>query len=973
MTPVLASGLVPGLRDGETETMGRSEGGDLSIVELPGMTRRLETMARKYVYSFGGGTAEGREELKSLLGGKGVGLAEMSNAGAPVPPGFTITTEVCNSYRESGQISQEARRQIEEHLATLESRMNGKLGAGERPVLVSVRSGGAVSMPGMMDTVLNLGLNDTSVRALADLSGNERFAHDAYRRLLQMYGDVVMGVPHIEFERILTRYRTQRRAKHDADLDTAALRELVRDYKKLIRTHTKRAFPADPGTQLMGAIEAVFRSWNNERARVYRALHEIPDDLGTACTVQAMVFGNRGKRSGTGVGFTRNPATGAAEFYGEFLLDAQGEDVVAGIRTPRPIAELEQVLPDAFHELRDIATRLERHYGDMQDFEFTIEDGRLYMLQTRTGKRTGIAATRIATDMVDEGLITREEAVIRVEPVQLLQLLHPVFDPAARKAHEVVATGLNASPGAACGRAVFSADEAVARAAAGETVVLLRHETSPDDIHGMARAVGLLTAAGGMTSHAAVVGRQMGKPAVVGCHALRIRHDGRRAIIGKNSIAEGDWISIDGTTGDVILARVPTMPSEVVQVVTGELDEADSHSYQGFKRLLQWADLTRRLRVRANADNGIDARLAVAFGAEGIGLCRTEHMFFGEERLEKMRAMILARTQAERKQALRKLLPLQRHDFIELFRAMDGMPVTIRSLDPPLHEFLPNQTELRVEIEVMKATGKTKGKQRVRLQELESLLERVQELSEFNPMLGSRGCRLTIMVPEILEMQVRAIMEAAAKCIADGVDARPEIMIPLVGHVEELRRQRVVVEYTANAVMAEQKARIPYTVGTMIEVPRGALTADAIAEVADFFSFGTNDLTQTTLGVSRDDAGTFLGAYVESGILPRNPFVSIDRDGVGRLMQIAVEGGRRTRQGLKIGICGEHGGDPQSVGFCHDTGLDYVSCSPYRIPVARLAAAQAVLHARGAQEIIARARRNRRAKLPPTYHGVLPR
>jgi pyruvate,orthophosphate dikinase len=787
-----------------------------------------------------------------------------------------------------------------------------------------------------------------------------------------MYGDVVMEVPHAEFEKILSRHRKKRRAKSDSGLKLEALREVVKEYKQLIRKHAKRAFPTDPRKQLMGAIEAVLASWNNERARVYRSLNDIPEDAGTACTVQAMVFGNRGQNSGTGVGFTRNPATGEPEFYGEFLLDAQGEDVVAGIRTPRPLRELRDALPDVYGELEEITTRLERHYGDMQDFEFTIEDGRLYMLQTRTGKRTGIAATRIAIDMVDEGLITREEAVIRVEPVQLLQLLHPVFDPVARKQHEVVARGLNASPGAACGRAVFSADEAVARAGRGEAVVLLRHETSPDDIHGMASAVGMLTAAGGMTSHAAVVGRQMGKPAVVGCHELRIHRGGKSGTIGKHPVAEGDWISIDGTTGDVILAEVPTTPSEVIQVVTGKLAAEKSAVFQSFNRLLEWADLIRRLRVRANADNGRDGRIATAFGAEGIGLCRTEHMFFGEDRVEKMRAMILARTPTERKKALRRLLPMQRKDFIELFRAMEGLPVTVRTLDPPLHEFLPNPTELQVEIEVMKATGKTRGRNKTRLAELESLLERVEELSEFNPMLGWRGCRLTIIVPEIIEMQARAVMEAAAKCIADGIDVRPEIMVPLVGHVEELRRQREVIERTADAVMTEKRVRIPYSIGTMIEVPRGALTADEIAEVADFFSFGTNDLTQTTFGFSRDDAGTFLGEYVERGILPRNPFVSIDRGGVGKLMEIAVEGGRRTHQRLKIGICGEHGGDPQSVGFCHDIGLDYVSCSPYRIPVARLAAAQAELHQRGVEEIIARARRTRRAKLPPTYHGAVP-
>jgi pyruvate,orthophosphate dikinase len=930
-------------------------------------------MARKYVYSFGEGAAEGREELKSLLGGKGVGLAEMSAAGVPVPPGFTITTEVCTRFRERGSIPVEALRQIDEHLELLQTRMGGALGQGDRPLLVSVRSGAAVSMPGMMDSILNLGLSDRGVKALAKLSGDERFALDAYRRLMQMYGDVVLGVPHDAFEKVLTRFRKNHRAKSDGGLATAALREIVTEYKALVKKHTKRPFPQDPKAQLMGAVEAVFRSWDNERARVYRALNEIPDDIGTACTVQAMVFGNRGETSATGVGFTRNPATGEPEFYGEFLLNAQGEDVVAGIRTPHPIAELGDSLPEAYAQLRDIAERLERHYGDMQDFEFTIEEGRLYMLQTRTGKRTGIAAVRVGTDMVDEGLITREEAVIRVEPVQLLQLLHPVFDPIARREHAVIATGLSASPGAASGIAVFSVAAALAAVARGETPLLLRHETSPEDIEGMACSAGILTAAGGMTSHAAVVGRQMGKPAVVGCATMRIDAAARRASFGTHRVAEGEWISIDGTTGEVIEGRVATTPSEVVQVVNGKLAPAKSPTYTAFDRLLNWADLIRRLRVRANADNATDGRLAAAFGAEGIGLCRTEHMFFGADRVEKMRAMILARSPSDRAKALKRLLPLQRRDFIQLFRAMDGLPVTIRTLDPPLHEFLPNRTDLKVEIELLKASGPLRGKKRTHLAQLEALLDRVDELSEVNPMLGWRGCRLTIIVPEIVQMQARAIMEAAAKCTAEGIDVRPEIMVPLVGHVEELRRQRLEIEKTAQEVMAETKTRIPYTIGTMIEVPRGALTANAIANHADFFSFGTNDLTQTTFGFSRDDAAKFLGPYVSTGILPRNPFVSIDREGVGELMRIAVERGRATRQGLKIGICGEHGGDPQSVGFCHDIGLDYVSCSPYRVPVARLAAAQAALHERGVEEITARAARNRRARQAPTFHGTAPR
>jgi pyruvate,orthophosphate dikinase len=926
-------------------------------------------MARKYVYSFGDGVAEGDESLKPLLGSKGAGLAEMTRAGIRVPPGFTITTQVCNLYRETGKIPTEVERQIEEHLGLLERRMGRTLG-GDDPLLVSVRSGGAISMPGMMDTVLNLGLSDAAVKALIARGDPPRFVLDAYRRLIHMYGDVVMGVDHHAFERTLSDHRKRAKVRTDAELDAAALRRVCDDYKKLVRTQAKAAFPQAADAQLHGAIEAVLRSWNNDRARRYRQLNDIPDDLGTACTVQAMVFGNRGPTSATGVGFTRNPATGAHEFYGEFLLDAQGEDVVAGLRTPRPLAELEQVLPEAYRELQEIALRLERHYGDMQDFEFTIEEGKLYMLQTRTGKRTGIAAVRVATDMVDEGLILREEALIRVEPVQLLQLLHPVFDPDERPRHPVAARGLPASPGAACGVAVFTAAEAERRAKAGQTCVLVRQETSPDDIHGMAAAAGFLTAAGGMTSHAAVVGRQMGKPAVVGCHELHVDLDRAQCRAGAHTIREGDFLSIDGTAGEVIVGRVSTIAPEVVRVFLGEESPEDSELYAAFARLLDWADLTRRLRVRANADTGSDARTAVAFGAEGIGLCRTEHMFFAEDRLPKMREMILAETPTARARALASLLVHQRKDFVELFRAMDGLPVTIRTLDPPLHEFLPSVTDLRVEIEVMKATGGAKGKGKARLAELERVLARVESLTEFNPMLGWRGCRLTLMVPEIVEMQTRAIVEAAAKCIGAGVRVHPEIMIPLVGDVAELERHKEVVDRIARAVMKEKGVHVPYTLGTMIEVPRGALTAAAIARVAEFFSFGTNDLTQTTFGFSRDDAGKFLGHYVESGILPRNPFVSIDREGVGRLMEMAVQGGRGVRRDLKVGICGEHGGDPQSVGFCHDLGLDYVSCSPYRIPVARLAAAQAVLHERGVEELVARARRNRRAKLPPAYHDT---
>lgn len=928
-------------------------------------------MARKFVYSFGDGQAEGREDMRDLLGGKGAGLMEMTHAGIPVPPGFTITTEVCNLFRQSGQLPREAARQIEEHLELLEKRMGKKLGRGQNPLLVAVRSGARNSMPGMMDTVLNLGMNDACTAPLSKVTSG-RFARDAYRRLLQMYGNVVLGIDSTAFEAVLAKHKKSKKARTDQDLDEATLRAVVREYQGVIKKETRAEFPQDPKRQLFGAIEAVFRSWMNDRAIHYRRLNDIPDDIGTACTVQAMVFGNRGASSATGVGFTRNPATGDTEFYGEFLMNAQGEDVVAGIRTPRPLTELHGELPEAYDKLHEIVSRLERHYGEMQDFEFTIEEGTLYMLQTRTGKRTGMAAVKIATDMVAEGLITREEALIRVEPVQLLQLLHPVFSPDARRRATTAARGLAASPGAACGRIVLSAEEAVAQAAKGESVILVRHETSPDDIRGMATAVGMLTAAGGMTSHAAVVGRQMGKPAIVGCDALRIDKKARTVQLGEAKLSAGDYLSIDGTTGEVIAGKVETIASEVVRSAEGKVKGKPSAITEAFERLLEWADLVRRLRVRANADSGKDARMAVRFGAEGVGLCRTEHMFFGKGRIDKMRAMILARSPRDRERALAKLLVLQRKDFLDIFRAMNGLPVTVRTIDPPLHEFLPDRVDLRVEIEVMRATGKTRGRNATRLKELERMLERVQELSEFNPMLGWRGCRLTIVYPEIVEMQTRAILEAAAQCIREGIEAHPEIMVPLVGHSAELRHQRERIEQTAALVMKENNVHIPFTVGTMIEVPRATVLADDIARSADFFSFGTNDLTQMTMGFSRDDAGKFLGHYLEQGILHRNPFVSIDREGVGQLMRIAVEKGRSTKQHLKIGICGEHGGDPQSIGFCHDLQLDYVSCSPYRIPVARLAAAQAVLHERGVEAIIARARSNRRAKLPPQYHEEHP-
>ncbi len=904
-------------------------------------------MTQKYVYAFGGGEAEGTGEMRDTLGGKGAGLAEMTLAGTPVPPGFTITTDTCNAYFEQDGVPEEAARQIDEHLKRLEERIGRRLGDPSAPLLLSVRSGSRFSMPGMMDTVLNLGLNDETVEGLAAVTGNRRFAYDGYRRFIHMYSDVVLGIPHHEFEKILVGYREKAGVESDGDIPAEVLEQVVADYKAFVEKALGKPFPQDAKGQLDGAIEAVFRSWNGERARTYRRIHHIPDDLGTACTIQAMVFGNLGDTSATGVGFTRNPATGEQKLYGEFLINAQGEDVVAGTRTPRPIHELKEEMPEAFGELEEIAMRLERHYGDMQDFEFTIEDGELYMLQTRAGKRTGMAAVTIANQMVEEDLITTEEAVLRIEPSQLPQLLHPVFDPDARAQHPADAVGLNASPGAASGKLVFTADDAKTWAERKEKVILVRQETSPDDIHGMFAAVGVLTAAGGMTSHAAVVGRQMGKPSVVGCSSLRIDIENRKLTVGEKQVSEGDPISIDGTTGEVICAAVPTAESEVVRVVKGELDPAQSEIYGGFSKVMKWADEARRLRVRANADTGSDADLAIGFGAQGIGLCRTEHMFLGEHRLPAVREMILSRSAEERKAALQKILPMQREDFTAIFRAMNGLPVTVRTLDPPLHEFLPSHEDLLVSIAVLKATGKDRTENGRSLDDLQNELYRVEELLEQNPMLGWRGCRLGIIFPEITEMQARAIFEAAAICTAEGIEVLPEIMIPLVGHVEELARQRAVVDKTARAVMSEKGVDLGYSVGTMIEVPRGAITAGEIAGEADFFSFGTNDLTQTAFGFSRDDAGKFLGHYVDTGILERDPFVTIDRQGVGELMRWAVEKGRGTRPDIKLGICGEHGGDPESVVFCHELGLEYVSCSPYRIPVARLAAAQAALRDRG--------------------------
>jgi pyruvate, orthophosphate dikinase len=896
--------------------------------------------SQKYVYFFGNGKADGDRTMKDLLGGKGSGLAEMTNAGLPVPPGFTISTEACTLYYKEGRKTPAAvEREMEENLAKLEKAAGAKLGDPKNPLLVSVRSGAKFSMPGMMDTILNLGMNDRTVEGLKARTNNGRFAFDSYRRFIQMFGNVVLEIPKEAFEHALDDVKKSRGARSDTNLDEAALREVVNRYKAVVKAKGKGDFPQDPLRQLQGARDAVFRSWNNARAIEYRRIYEIPDSIGTAVNVQMMVFGNTGNRSATGVGFTRNPATGAKEFFGEFLVNAQGEDVVAGIRTPQPIAELERVLPEAYRQLRQITSRLEKHYRDIQDFEFTIQDERLFMLQTRSGKRTGYAAVVIASDLVDEKLITPKEAVLQVDPESVSQLLAPVFDPKAWKSLPVATKGLPASPGAASGQAVFTADEAVEWTRQGKKVILVRKETVPDDIHGMFVAQGILTATGGMTSHAAVVGRQMGKPSVVGAGALEIAERSRQFTIGGRTIKEGDYVSFDGLNGEVKLGQVATKPSEILQVVAGQMKPTESDIYQRFEKLLSWADKYRRLGIRANADQPDQAETAYAFGARGIGLCRTEHMFFGEGRIPIVQRMILADNEADRRKALDELLPLQRGDFYGVFKAMHGTPVTIRTIDPPLHEFLPKREDLMVEIAKMEASGK-RGSE---LDEKHKLLRRVEQLHEFNPMLGHRGVRLGITYPEITEMQTRAIIEAACQLAKEGIKTVPEIMIPLVGHVKELRDQKAVVERIADEVMKEQGVRIKYLVGTMIEVPRGAVTADEIAGEAEFFSFGTNDLTQLTFGFSRDDIGKFLGAYQDRKILEKDPFATIDTIGVGSLVAEGVRKGRSARKDLKIGICGEHGGDPSSIHFFEKAGLDYVSASPYRIPVARLAAAQAAL------------------------------
>jgi pyruvate,orthophosphate dikinase len=883
----------------------------------------------RLVYFFGNGKADGTREMKSVLGSKGANLAEMVNLGIPVPPGFTIATAACTEYLRTGGYSDALREEVSANLRRLEEATGKRFGDPRNPLLVSVRSGAAVSMPGMMETVLNLGLNDDSVEGLAEQSGNPRFALDAYRRFIQMYGDVVLNVPAAGFEKLLAAKRLLAHAETDAELNADVLRRLVEQYKGLVQRTTGADFPMDPMTQLWGAIEAVWRSWNLKKAVDYRRVNGIPDTLGTGVNIVAMVFGNMGEDSGTGVAFTRDPSTGERRFYGEFLVNAQGEDVVAGIRTPLRIEEMARYLPSAYEELLRVQERLEAHYRDMQDLEFTVERGTLHLLQTRTGKRTAPAAIRIAVDMVDESLITPPEAVKRVEAAQLDQLLHPVIDPAARAVP--IATGLPASPGAASGIAVFDPDVAERRATAGEAVILVREETTPEDFHGMVAARAVLTTRGGMTSHAAVVARGMGKCAVVGARDVEVDPERRQFSVNGSVVNEGDWITLDGASGRIFAGDLPTVPSEVVRVTSGQLTADRAPVYRAFSRVLAWADETRRLRVRANADTPRDARIARGFGAEGIGLCRTEHMFFEGERIHAMREMIVARDEGGRRRALARLLPMQRADFEAIFEAMAGFPVNIRLLDPPLHEFLPQGGE----------ETKLLARQ-LRISRLE-LTRIVESLRETNPMLGHRGCRLGIPFPEITEMQGRAIFEAAVRARKRGIDVQVEIMVPLVATVREFEHQHAILEDCARQVLGVMGIEVPYQIGTMIELPRAALTAGEIAAKAEFFSFGTNDLTQTVLGMSRDDAGRFLPGYVERGILPEDPFQVLDSTGVGKLIRMAVDDGRAARANLKAGICGEHGGEPRSVAFCHSAGLDYVSCSPFRVPIARLAAGQAAL------------------------------
>ena len=870
----------------------------------------------KYVYLF----KEGNASMRNLLGGKGANLAEMTKIGLPVPQGFTVTTEACTRYYEDGKaIGEDIVEQIYAALAETEKICGKKFGDLENPFLVSVRSGARASMPGMMDTILNLGLNDVAVKGLANLTQNERFAYDSYRRFIQMFSDVVMEIPKSFFERVLDDIKESKGAKYDTDLTADDMKEVVVRFKEIYKEKKGVEFPQDPKEQLMEAIKAVFRSWDNPRAIYYRRMNDIPSDWGTAVNVQSMVFGNMGNTSGTGVAFTRDPSTGEKKLYGEYLINAQGEDVVAGIRTPQKIETLQQVMPDVYEQFVNIAHTLENHYRDMQDMEYTIERGKLYMLQTRNGKRTAAAALKIAVDLVNEGMITTDEAILKVEPKQLDSLLHPQFDAVALKKAKEIAMGLAASPGAACGMVYFTAEEATAAAKTGKKVVLVRLETSPEDIEGMAHAQGILTARGGMTSHAAVVARGMGTCCVAGCGALRVDEEAKTATIGDVVFHEGDWMSIDGSTGKVYAEAIPTVDASV----SGD-----------FATLMGWADAARKLGVRTNADNPHDAAVAVKYGAEGIGLCRTEHMFFEATRIADMRQMILSETEEQRREALAKLLPYQKADFKGMYKALEGRPMTVRYLDPPLHEFLPakNMTE---EIEALaKELGTTTDK----------IVAKIDELHEFNPMMGFRGCRLAVRYPEIAEMQTRAVIEAAIEVKQeDGYDIHPEIMIPLVGEVKELAYVKKIVLDTAKKVMEEKGVELEVKVGTMIEIPRAAVTADEIAKEAQFFSFGTNDLTQMTFGFSRDDAGKFLGAYYDKKIYESDPFARLDQNGVGKLVQMAAKLGKQTRPDIKLGICGEHGGDPSSVMFCHKVGLNYVSCSPFRVPIARLAAAHAAI------------------------------
>jgi pyruvate,orthophosphate dikinase len=902
---------------------------------------------KKHVYQFGPGGADGDGKMKDVLGGKGAGLAEMCRANLPVPPGFTISTEVCNIYFENqNRVPDDIHKEMLQALEKLQKQMGQTLGDTENPLLVSVRSGAKFSMPGMMDTVLNLGLNDKTVLALEKKSNNPRFAYDCYRRFIQMFGNVVLEIEKHDFDHVFDGRKKKVKAKFDTDLTAEDLKAVIVDYKKLVEKKTGKPFPQEAVQQLAMSRDAVFRSWFNARAKHYRKMNNIPDDLGTAVNVQAMVFGNIGDTSATGVGFTRNPSTGEKVFYGEFLVNAQGEDVVSGVRTPQPIEALNALMPEAYKQLREITNSLEQHYRDVQDFEFTIQDHKLYMLQTRNGKRTGPAAVRIAVDMVNEGLISKEEAIQRVDPQQLDQLLHPVLDPASKKSLTTIATGLPASPGAAVGRVVFTADEAVKQAADGP-VILVRAETVPDDIHGMEVAKGILTSRGGMTSHAAVVARGMGIPCVAGAGAIEVNEHRKEmsvAVAGKKmTLKEGDWLSLDGSTG---------------QVFEGQANTLDADPSSGIMAsFMAWADEFRgSFGVRANADIPRDAKVARKFGAEGIGLCRTEHMFFAEDRIAHMQAMILARDEKSRRKALAKLLPMQRADFAGLFKAMDGFPVVIRTLDPPLHEFLPKREQLMVDLAKLPAADlKAKKEMAGRYERLGAtvkdlkkvltgLLERVEELHEFNPMLGHRGCRLGITYPDITEIQARAIFEAAVQVAKKGVKVIPEVMIPLIGSVEEFVNQKAIVVKVAEEVLGKAgMTDLKYMVGTMIEIPRAALTADLIAKEADFFSFGTNDLTQTTMGLSRDDYTKFQKEYEIAKIFKHDPFAVLDQQGVGQLVEMATKNGRKANPDLEVGICGEHGGEPSSVQFCYRVGMNYVSCSPYRVPIARLAAAQAAI------------------------------